>query len=229
MPASWAHSLAPLALRTLNVFQKRTVYKWSSFYWRGHFFPNPLGIAGGVDKDAHALECWQNLGAGFLEVGTVTREPQKILPPPYIKRDYKTKSLWNRMGFPSQGVEKIRKNLEKMSLNVPLWVNIGKNRQTPLERAHEDYIFCAQRLAPFAQGFVINISSPNTEGLRDLLEPSRLGQFLNLVLPELKASDKLVLLKLSPDMSLAQLEETLDASLSVDGWILTNTKAVWGR
>src|SRR5690606_10371625 len=117
---------------------RRRPPEWKPLNWKGLHFPNRLGIAGGVDKDAVATPAWWALGAGFCEVGTVTPAPQKANPRPRIDRDLETKTLWNRLGFPSQGSLKVKERVSswKKPYPAPLFINIGKNRDTPLEEAH---------------------------------------------------------------------------------------------
>ena len=133
-------------------------------------FENPLGIAGGVDKNAEHLDSWKHLGCGFIEIGTVTYEPQKANAGKIMDRHWEYQWLWNKMGFPSHGSEEVFFNLsrEKKDYPLPIFVNIGKNRETPLEQATQDYLQIVLRLNPVADVFVVNISSPNTMGLRDL-------------------------------------------------------------
>lgn len=195
--------------------------------WRGIHFPNRLGIAGGVDKDAQNVEAWWKLGAGFVEVGTITPQPQPGNPPPVVDRDLPHEALWNRLGFPSHGVKKVKARLIRLPrpFRAPVFANIGKNATTPLEDAHHDYIELLQELNGTVDGFVINISSPNTKGLRELLKPERLRQFLLPILTAKPTNCAPVLLKLSPDLTDDELKSVLDISfqLNIDGWVLTNT------
>jgi dihydroorotate dehydrogenase len=190
-------------------------------------FRNPLGLAGGVDKTGQSLSSWQGLGAGFLEVGTVTPRPQGPNPGKIMDRDIPRQALWNKMGFPNKGVAVLKKRLQGFTnQSVPLFINIGKNRDTPNERAYEDYAFCIEELHPWADAFVINLSSPNTKGLRDLLSEKYLVEFLERLQEKRKrwAAATPVLLKLSPDMTLETLQMVLSRSSDwVDGWVLTNT------
>jgi len=196
--------------------------------WRGLNFPNPIGIAGGVDKVGKSLSSWQALGAGFLEVGTVTPLPQSANPGKIMDRSLKDWALWNKMGFPNGGAKAAETHLRSFKKNatVPLFVNIGKNRQTPNASAHEDYISCMKLLAPYADVFVVNISSPNTKSLRSLQTESFLRDFLEPIVAfrDKAAKSTPLLLKMSPDLDLTELETLISTSKSmVDGWILTNT------
>ena len=208
---------------------------WSPFAWRDLEFTNPLGIAGGVDKNADCINGWWALGSGFVEVGTVTPKPQESQTGKVMDRDKKAQAVWNKMGFPNRGVEYIANRLRGFYQPhfTPIFVNIGKNRETPLQRAHDDYIICMKSLAGMADAYVINISSPNTEGLRELLQPENIQQFLepivqaNLEILGQSHSEQCtpMLLKMSPDMTSEELKQTLEISLElgIDGWILTNT------
>lgn len=201
--------------------------EWRPFTWRGLQFPNRLGIAGGVDKDARNVEAWWSLGSGFVEVGTITPRPQSGNPPPVVDRDVSHRAIWNRLGFPSQGLEAAEKRLRQLKrpFPAPLFANVGKNATTPLAEAHKDYALLLERLKPWVDGFVINISSPNTKGLRDLLEPDRLREFLHSSLASLKGDRPPILLKLSPDMKDDETARVLDLSIEagIDGWIISNT------
>ena len=175
--------------------------QWRSLTWKGLHFPNRLGVAGGLDKNASHLKTWERLGAGFIEIGTVTPYSQKSNPGKTVDRDWQEQNLWNRMGFPNHGAEEVYFNLhsEKANLKVPVFVNIGKNRNRANEEAEVDYIYLADRFAHLADAFVINVSSPNTPDLRNLQSPD----FLRDLLPKLEkiVGKKPLLVKLSPDMS----------------------------
>jgi dihydroorotate dehydrogenase len=226
---SLAHKLSPPLLNGLHLFTpNQKPPEWRPLDWRGLHFPNRLGVAGGVDKDARNVKAWWSLGAGFIEVGTITPQPQPGNTAPVVGRDISHLALWNRLGFPSQGVTRVKKRLERLPrpFQTPVFANIGKNALTPLDQAHEDYISLLQSLRGTVDGFVINISSPNTKGLRELLRPERLTDFLSPIL-QARPGDAPVLLKLSPDMNDEELERVLEIShaLNIDGWILTNTSA----
>lgn len=224
---SLAHKVTPTVLRGLNLLTHGPPPQWGSFAWRGLQFPNRLGIAGGVDKNAENIKAWWTLGCGFVEVGTITPQPQPGNTPPVLDRDVSNYALWNRLGFPSEGARKVRKRLEdlKRPFDAPVFANIGKNATTPLDQAHSDYIRLLVELKGLVDGFVINISSPNTKGLRELLKPERLRDFLGPIMDSLPADHEPVLLKLSPDLEEDEIERVLNISyeLGIDGWILTNT------
>lgn len=227
LPSQWAHDLSPLALPTISNCLPCEDNQWQSLQWKNLTFSNPMGIAGGVDKTGKSLRAWEKLGAGFLEVGTVTPEPQGPNPGKIMDRNIPQQSLWNKMGFPNSGVKVLIENLKKFEdRKVPLFINVGKNRWTTNEDAYKDYSRCIRESHTYADAFVINLSSPNTEGLRDLQDEKYLNGFLNSVLETAKevCPEKPVLLKLSPDMVDDSLFLTLQTSSSyVDGWIITNT------
>ncbi len=221
MPPEISHKLAPYALKILSFFRQNQDYHWNETSFKHLKFKNPLGIAGGVDKNAKNIKHWPKFGTGFLEIGTITLNPQKQNPGKVLLR--KNKSLWNHLGFPNDGAEKIIKSLEHKP-DIPLFVNIGKNRNTPNETAKSEYKKLAYKFLNFADAFVINVSSPNTKNLRNLLDPNH----LKLILLEIKnvISSKnpkpIILVKLSPDMEDKELYSILDIDIT-DGWILTNT------
>lgn len=224
IPPGLAHKLAPFALSLYNP-QDTVTPVWKPHSWNNLFFPNRLGIAGGVDKNAELLEVWPKLGAGFVEVGTVTPYAQKANPGKIIDRDWDNKNLWNKMGFPNEGCEDVYFNIlkEKDDYKIPLFVNIGKNRTTSLEFAKNDYQFLADKFSPVADALVVNVSSPNTQGLRDLQNEESLRDLISSVV---KASGKTpVLVKLSPDMKEAELHASLAGCFAggAQGIILANT------
>lgn len=225
LPPEWAHIIAPHFLPLIAHCGVKKTPQWKSFEWKGNVFQNPLGVAGGVDKEGHQILAWQALGAGFVEVGTITPRPQTPNPGKIMDRQYSTLSLWNKMGFPNEGVQVLKKRLENIDgkLQIPLFVNIGKNRDTPNENAYLDYLKCIQELKNLTKVFVINISSPNTKGLRDLQATESLRQLLKPLRNE--ATEQSLLLKLSPDMETDALKDILDLCLheKIDGVILTNT------
>lgn len=229
LPPKLAHDLGPWALPLIAALSKQQNYIAHDKKWRGLYFRNPLGLAGGADKSGQSLISWQKLGVGFLEVGTVTPLPQTANPGKILDRNILQKAVWNKMGFPNGGAEALRKKLSqiKNKIEVPLFVNIGKNRQTPNEHASDDYIHCLQNLADFADAFIVNISSPNTKDLRELLKSENLKSFLQPIIQSKNqlSQKKPLLLKLSPDMEKTSLIEALQVSLDLDldGWILTNT------
>ncbi len=227
VPSRWAHDLAPYIIPTIACFSGKTKKSWRPFRWRGLQFQNPLGIAGGVDKSGRSLAAWNQLGAGFLEVGTVTPEPQGPNPGRIMDRDTSQQALWNKMGFPNPGLKALKSRLQGFDKKgTPLFINIGKNRWTDNDQAFKDYATCIKELHCFADVFVVNVSSPNTKGLRDLLSEKELKTFLQKIkeLTDPVCKGTPIVLKLSPDMDQQTLEMALTHSADfVDGWILTNT------
>ncbi|GAA5334668.1 MULTISPECIES: quinone-dependent dihydroorotate dehydrogenase [Thermus] len=191
----------------------------------GLTFPNPLGLAAGMDKDARALGAWWALGFGFAEVGTLTPRPQEGNPRPRLFRLLEDHALINRMGFNNQGALEAAKRLEAFrarGLPFPVGVNLGKNRETPLGRAAEDYLEALRLLEPHGDYFVLNVSSPNTPGLRTLQE----GPFLDELLSRLRpATAKPLLLKVALDLSFAALDQVAALALKhrLEGLVAVNT------
>lgn len=230
LPAPIAHALTPYGLPLVSRIFTASHDEKLEFTWKNLCFRNRFGIAGGVDKNAENILDWQRLGAGFLEIGTITPEPQRANPGRIIGRNYRTESLWNKMGFPNDGSLQVLSRLEKINTQrkIPLFVNVGKNRQTPAEKSYLDYFHGIKTFRNDADAFVLNISSPNTQGLRGLQGATILKQFLEQLFSELKrASDlpkKPFLLKLSPDMEESDFIDSLCVAKEfVDGFILTNT------
>lgn len=235
LPPQLAHDLSPYGLKIVNALTKASSNSWLSFNWKTSnkniFFPNRLGIAGGVDKNAVSVLDWQKLGCGFIEIGTVTPRAQGPNPGKIMDRDLKTQSLWNKMGFPSMGSEHVSQNMKALKqnphLNIPLFINLGKNRDTPQEKAQLDYMQLMTDFQNLAEAFVINISSPNTSGLRDLVKPEVLGSFVNsLVRHRETLTHKLpLIIKFSPDLETHAFSEAIRTCLNydIDGFIFTNT------
>ncbi len=192
-------------------------------------FPNPVGLAAGFDKEAALLWPCAYAGFGFVEVGTVTLAPQPGNPRPRIFRRPEAAALVNRMGFPSSGADAAVRRLSspnRTRLPVPVGVNIGKNKATPLEAAAEEYVRLLGLLAPYADYVTVNVSSPNTPDLRRLQEPERLAALLQALTEAARTLPRPVpvLVKLSPDLSEAELCDTLDvARAHAQGVIATNT------
>ncbi len=191
-------------------------------------FKNPVGLAAGFDKDGKYIDLVSKLGFGFIEIGTVTPKPQAGNPTPRLFRLKKDKALINRMGFNNDGVDALVERLKKYKKNgVIIGGNIGKNKTTPNDEAYLDYLICFEKLHALVDYFVVNVSSPNTPGLRDLQQVDSLKTILEpLVLHKLQtASKKPILLKIAPDMALEDLSDVLALlqSLNIDGIIATNT------
>lgn len=226
LPPRISYKLGPLFLKAYGRIKPYQTLTWSPKTWRHLEFTNPLGIAGGVDKDLDNFKDWWTLGVGFVEVGTITPKPQEGHSGSVIDRDEQKQAVWNRLGFPSKGVEHAVKQLRNLYKPhfTPIFANIGKNKTTTNDKAHEDYIFCMDKLREHVDAFVLNISSPNTEGLRELLKKQNLKNFLSPITAA--NTDRLpIILKISPDINNEELIHILDVSLElkIDGWILTNT------
>jgi dihydroorotate dehydrogenase len=196
----------------------------------GLTFPNPVGLAAGYDKDGLAWRGLACLGFGHIEVGTVTPRPQAGNPRPRIFRIPAEGAVINRMGFPGKGAEFVYQRLNVSTFKRPdviLGVNIGKNKNTPNEQADRDYLALLERFAPLADYLAVNVSSPNTIGLRRLQARDHLESLLASLIErrsKLEAQPP-ILVKLAPDLNDAELDDALDAILSagVDGVIATNT------
>ncbi len=187
----------------------------------GLTFRSPIGIAGGFDKNATLMPFLAALGFGFLEVGTVTLRPQAGNPRPRLFRYAQEKALINRMGFNNDGADAVAARLKAWPRTVPVFVNVGKNRDVPMEGAVESYVECYRRVAPFADAAVLNLSSPNTPGLRDLQKPEHLEALLHAV-QSVRSGP--VLIKIAPDLDDAQIGEIADVCVKrADGMICTNT------
>jgi dihydroorotate dehydrogenase len=198
-------------------------------------FPNPVGLAAGFDKNAIVLPAWEKLGFGFVEAGTITAAGQPGNPRPRVFRLPAQQGLINRMGFNNDGAEAVAARLARLKASgnwprVPIGLNIGKTKVTPIEKAAEDYLFSFEKLYPYADYFVLNVSSPNTPGLRSLQGVDALQELLATIQQrnrELSAGKTLrpVLLKIAPDLEFSQIEEILGLlqKHSLAGIVATNT------
>lgn len=197
----------------------------------GLTLPNPVGLAAGLDKNAQAFNGLGALGFGFVEVGTVTPRPQPGNPQPRLFRIEEAEAIINRMGFNNEGVDYLVDRVSRRRYGGVLGINVGKNFDTPVERAADDYCLCMEKVYPYADYITANVSSPNTKGLRDL----QFGESLNKLLDAIKqkqqqlaqASDRYVpiAVKIAPDMddeAIAHVAETL-REFEIDGVIATNT------
>lgn len=186
-------------------------------------FKNPLGLAAGFDKNAVALDFWGDFGFGFVEVGTVTPNAQPGNPRPRLFRLPKDKALINRMGFNNDGARTVSHRLASARPSIPFGVNLGKGFETPLERASEDYREAFRQLRNYGAYAVVNISSPNTPGLRSLHDKAPLIDILR-AMKEVDV-EKPLFIKVSPDLGPEALDEVVEVALSegVTGLIATNT------
>ena len=193
--------------------------------------PNPVGLAAGFDKNAEHIDLMAALGFGFLEVGTVTPRPQPGNPPPRVFRIPEKEALINRLGFNNVGVDALLRNVERARFKGVLGINIGKNFDTPLDRAHEDYVACLRRVYPHATYVTVNISSPNTPNLRKLQNAEELQKLLSMLkdeqqrLAEAHGRYVPVAVKIAPDLAPGQVDEVaaLLVKHGMDGAIATNT------
>ena len=236
LPAEWAHHLGLVALEMLGEAHvlRRWLRRWAtragdgvdlSATIAGLRFPNCVGLAAGLDKDGSAAAGLYALGFGAVEVGTVTPRPQPGNPPPRLFRLRSNGALINRMGFNNRGAMELAARLRELDWRpAPLGINVGKNKDTPLERAVDDYLACVDLLAAQADYVVINASSPNTPGLRALQEPEALAQLLRAVRGRLPAGTPLFL-KIAPDLEPEAVDAIVDVALDsgADGLVATNT------
>jgi len=197
----------------------------------GLTFPNIVGLAAGLDKNADYVDALSQLGFGFIEIGTVTPKPQAGNVKPRLFRLREEEAIINRMGFNNKGIAHVRERLKRMHYKGILGINIGKNKETPLDAALDDYLICFRALWPFASYITVNISSPNTPNLRDLQQ----GDLLKTLLSGLKEEQQLILntqqkyvplvVKISPDLSPDAITEIAEILLQqqIDGVIATNT------
>lgn len=200
----------------------------------GLTFPNRVGLAAGLDKNGDAIDGLSGLGFGHLEIGTITPRPQPGNPKPRLFRVPEAKGIINRMGFNNEGVDALLANVARSrfaQMGGILGINIGKNFDTPIEKAADDYLICLQKVYAAASYITVNISSPNTKNLRDLQRDDALDDLLGRVmarrdeLAEQSGTKKPVVLKIAPDLDEAQILAIADALRRhhVDGVIATNT------
>jgi dihydroorotate dehydrogenase len=194
-------------------------------------FPNPVGLAAGLDKDGAHIDALAALGFGFIEVGTTTPKPQSGNPRPRMFRLPKAQAIINRLGFNNRGVDALVRNAECARFSGPLGINIGKNKDTPNEDAANDYLICLRKVYARASYITVNISSPNTSGLRDLQSEDSLRRLVASLLSEreqlstLHAKKVPMLVKIAPDLSATELDAMAAVFLEegIDGLICTNT------
>ncbi|AEH33263.1 quinone-dependent dihydroorotate dehydrogenase [Vibrio anguillarum] len=197
----------------------------------GLTFKNPVGLAAGLDKNGECIEAFGAMGFGFVEVGTVTPRPQSGNDKPRLFRLIQAEGIINRMGFNNLGVDNLVENVKKAKYDGIIGINIGKNKDTPIENGADDYLICMEKVYPYAGYIAVNISSPNTPGLRTL----QYGEALDDLLAVLKAKQselaKLhnkyvpLTLKIAPDLSDDELKQICQSLLkhNIDGVIATNT------
>lgn len=232
-----AHELTVKSLRAITSFSPLSHLLKKSWSYEhpalatvkmGLHFKNPIGLAAGFDKNGDYIDSMSHLGFGFVEVGTVTPVAQLGNDHPRLFRLPADQALINRMGFNNEGVDHLVENLRKhRSKDIIIGGNIGKNKITLNEHAVDDYLISFRQLFDYVHYFVINVSSPNTPGLRNLQDKEPLNQLLKIVQEENKRHPvpKPLLLKIAPDLSLSQLDDVLTVvhDQSLDGIIATNT------
>ncbi|MBS1682013.1 MAG: quinone-dependent dihydroorotate dehydrogenase [Bacteroidetes bacterium] len=190
-------------------------------------FKNPIGLAAGFDKDAKLIDELACLGFGFIEIGTLTPKPQPGNDKPRLFRLPQDWALINRMGFNNEGVFAAVERLKKRKSKIIVGGNIGKNKTTPNDKAADDYSYCFETLYPYVDYFVVNVSSPNTPGLRELQEKEPLKKLMLQMktISAAKEKPKPVLLKIAPDLTTSQLDDIVEilTETKTDGVIATNT------
>lgn len=194
-------------------------------------FPNPVGMAAGMDKNGDYIDALGSLGFGFVEVGTVTPRPQPGNPKPRIFRLEKANAMINRLGFNNKGVDHLVRQAKRRQFDGILGINIGKNFDTPNDKAADDYLLCLEKVYPYADYITINISSPNTKGLRDLQDIQQLDALLGLLndrrleLAEESGKRVPLVVKVAPDLEDEQIPGMAEVIVrnEFDGLIATNT------
>jgi len=235
LPPEWVHHVSLGALTNTPIASLIEPFAHREFpslekKLFGLTFPNPIGLAAGFDKNAEGVTVWPRLGFGFMELGTITPRPQPGNPRPRVFRLPAEQGLINRLGFPNVGVEEVARRLEKIKTSgrwprTPVGLNLGKNKDTPLTEAGRDYVTCFRRTRDLADYFVVNVSSPNTPGLRDLQQ----GQFLDSILGPLRDEDadckRPLLIKIAPDLTEVQIADVVNAveKYRLAGIVATNT------
>ncbi|BCV36791.1 MULTISPECIES: quinone-dependent dihydroorotate dehydrogenase [Shewanella] len=230
-----AHNFAISSLRTtgnspLNCFYAQHLAP-APVEFMGLTFPNPVGLAAGMDKDGECIDAFHAMGFGHVEVGTVTPRPQPGNDKPRLFRIKPAKAIINRMGFNNLGVDNLVANLKAKKSNAMVGVNIGKNKDTPVEQGKDDYLICMDKVYAYADYIAVNISSPNTPGLRTM----QYGELLDDLLSSLKNKQTElaekhgkyvpIALKIAPDLTEEEIEKIAESLLKhkFDGAIATNT------
>jgi dihydroorotate dehydrogenase len=226
------HHLAMTLLRTVGPMMARLNKPPDPRLQRTVFgvkFPHPVGLAAGFDKNAVALPAWEGLGFGFVEAGTITARSQPGNPKPRIFRLPEDEALINRLGFNNDGADAVAARLQQLRQsgrwpNIPVGINLGKSKLTPLGEATSDYLLSFQRLYQFGDYFVLNVSSPNTPGLRTLQSRAALDELIGAIQRHNPAKRPL-LVKIAPDLEWGPIEEILElvTSHQCAGLIATNT------
>jgi len=229
-----AHQLALAALGTisrspwlLRILDRPSAKSLEKVVFGLHF-PNPIGLAAGFDKNGIALPAWEALGFGFIEIGTITAVPQTGNPRPRIFRIPESEALINRLGFNNEGATAIGKRLEALRISgrwpgIPLGINIGKTKVVPLEQAAADYVESFRKLKALGDYFVLNVSSPNTPGLRKLQEAALISELFGQI--QVENPGRPLLVKIAPDLTFPQIDEILALANEhrLAGVVATNT------
>jgi dihydroorotate dehydrogenase len=235
LPPEAAHRAAMHALRLGRPFLKAPTATRDprlTVKVLGLTFPNPVGLGAGFDKYAECVDVWPRLGFGFVEIGTITRHAQPGNPKPRAFRYPSSRALINRFGFNNLGAEATAAKLKALRdagrwPSVPVGINLGKSKVTPIEEAEEDYVHSARLLRGHADYIAVNVSSPNTPGLRSLQGSASIRRLVKALRAECKVGRKKLplLVKFSPDMAPKELLASCDAAMNAgaDGLILTNT------
>lgn len=231
LDAEQAHHLTLNALHYLPNFLFKKIPEQKPISAMGLSFTHPVGLAAGLDKNGAHLDALSKLGFSFIEVGTITPKPQGGNPKPRLFRLANKEAIINRMGFNNEGVEVLIKNIKKSNYQGILGINIGKNKETSLNEAVNDYLICLQKVYPYASYITVNVSSPNTPDLRQLQQ----GDYLNQLLKHLSNEQKKLadvyqrhiplVIKVSPDESVDVLKQIAEAVIKhqFSGIIATNT------
>ena len=234
LDAETAHEVTVRMMRlahALGLLQAASRKPQAALEVMGLNFPNCVGLAAGMDKSASAVDAWLACGFGFVEVGTLTPRPQPGNPTPRLFRLIKKEAIINRMGFNNPGIEAAVRRLEKRNGGGIVGVNIGKNFDTPNERAVDDYIACLRQAYAVADYIAVNISSPNTKGLRDLQAKEPVQKLVDALKNEQSKLETQhgkrtpLLVKIAPDLDAAQIEmlARVFGEMQLDGVIATNT------
>jgi dihydroorotate dehydrogenase len=194
-------------------------------------FPNPVGLAAGLDKNGAHIDALAALGFGFIEIGTITPRPQAGNPQPRLFRIPEAKAIINRMGFNNDGVDKLVENVKASKFKGILGINIGKNADTPVEDAVSDYLICLEKVYNYASYITVNISSPNTKNLRSLQSGDALTELLQTLKDrQLELAEQYnhyvpLVLKVAPDLTIEDINfiSTQLLKFKIDGLIVTNT------
>ena len=224
MPPEQSQNISHFFLKLFSGLYKS---KQSHFYVKGLRIKNRLGLAAGLDKNARLINEFNNIGFGFLEVGTITPKPQYGNPKPRIKRLVSYDSLLNSLGFPNDGVVSIKSRLKKVSDDICLGINIGPNKDTTTEEIKNDYLACYKEVFEYADYIAINISSPNTPNLRSLHNIESFKSVIETILNERQKHKKQpkIFIKISPDEESGTYKNLIDTinNSAIDGVIISNT------